>query len=32
MLKIAANGTHLAWPITELRTAWYDSIATAMSA
>ncbi|MEZ0258813.1 MAG: AIR synthase-related protein, partial [Chthoniobacter sp.] len=32
MLKIAANGTHLTWPIAELRTAWYDSIATAMSA
>jgi phosphoribosylformylglycinamidine synthase len=32
LLKITANGTTLAWPLAELRTAWYDSIATAMSA
>ena len=32
MLKITANGHTLAWPIAELRTAWYDSIATTMSA
>ena len=32
MLKITANGTHLAWSLAELRTAWYDSIAKTMSA
>jgi len=32
LLKITANGTTLAWPIAELHTAWYDSIAKAMSA
>ena len=32
MLKIAADGTNLAWSLAELRHAWYDSIAKAMSA
>jgi len=32
LLKITANGTSLAWPLSELRGAWYDSIAQAMSA
>jgi phosphoribosylformylglycinamidine synthase len=31
LLKITADGEHLAWPITDLRTAWYDSIAQAMN-
>jgi phosphoribosylformylglycinamidine synthase len=30
-LKITADGEHFAWPIGELRTAWYDSIAKAMT-
>ncbi|HEY3899397.1 MAG TPA: phosphoribosylformylglycinamidine synthase subunit PurL [Chthoniobacter sp.] len=29
-LKITADGESFAWPIAELRTAWYDSIAKAM--
>ena len=30
LLKITANGETLAWPLAELHTAWFDSIATAM--
>jgi len=31
LLRITANGETLAWPLPDLRTAWYDSIAQAMS-
>ena len=31
MLKLTANGEHLAWPHADRRTAWYDSIAKAMA-
>jgi phosphoribosylformylglycinamidine synthase len=31
MLKMTADGSHLGWSITELRHAWYDSIARTMA-